>query len=178
MKKIILIPILLLLVYTFFAQSYRTETVEWLNPKIYKAKTFNFETDSIHFVAKNCKILEIRTISGVTGYYLEGDASIQVATKNLNEKCKTAMFRFNPSDVDSLITIENLKETQDDNFVNSSLKVLRSTFRHCYHSGMDALIPDPGEYAVNFFSPKIGEVLVSQSKKEMIFYNFTLRTKM
>lgn len=43
---------------------------------------------------------------------------------------------------------------------------------------MDALIPDPGEYAVNFFSPKIGEVLVSQSKKEMIFYNFTLRTKM
>lgn len=178
MKLIFLTHLFLLTICTGIAQSYRTETVEWLNPKVYKAKSFTFKTDSVDFIATNCKIFEIKTISGVTGYYLEGDGSIQIKIKNLNEKCTAAMFRFNPSDIDSVITMENLKEIQDDEFVNASLKVLKTTFRHCYHAGMDAIIPDNGVYAVNFFSPKIGEVLVSQDKKEMIYYNFTLRTKL
>ncbi len=178
MKQILFTPLLLLTVVSCLGQSYRTETVEWLNPKVYKAKSFTFKTDSVDFVASNCKIFEIRTISGVTGYYLEGDAGIKIEAKKLSERCTAAMFRFNPLDIDSVITIVNLKEMQDDEFVNASLKVLKSTFRHCYHAGMDAIIPDPGVYAVNFFSPKIGEVLVSRDKKEMIYYNFTLRTKM
>ena len=61
---------------------------------------------------------------------------------------------------------------------NRSLTILKSTFKHCYHSGMDALIPEKDAYAINFFSPRIGEVLVSHDKKEIIYYNFTLRTKM
>lgn len=168
----------MLISWTSFAQSYRNETVEWLKPKIYKAKTFIFKTDSIHFIANNCKIFEIRTLSGVTGYYLEGKANISIETKKLEEKCTAAMIRINPMDLDSLIKIENLKEIKDDEFVSVSLTVLKSTFRHCYHSGMDAIIPDIKEYAINFFSPRIGEVLVSQDKKEIIYYNFTLRTKM
>jgi len=167
-----------LISWTSLAQSYRTETVEWLNPKIYKAKTFAFKTDSINFIANNCKIFEIRTISGVTGYYVEGEANIKIETKKLEEKCTAAMIRINPMDLDSLIKIENLKEIKDDEFLNASLTVLKSTFRHCYHSGMDAIIPDTKVYAINFFSPRIGEVLVSQDKKEIIYYNFTLRTKM
>ncbi len=178
MKPILLTYLFLLTVCTCLAQSYRTETVEWLNPKVYKAKIFTFKSDSVYFVADNCRIFEIRTISGVTGYYLEGDARIQIETKNLMEKCTAAMIRFNPADVDSLITIVNLREIQDDEFVNASLKVLKSTFRHCYHAGMDAIIPDSGFYAVNFFSIKIGEVLVSRYKKELLYYNFTIRSKM
>ena len=178
MKKIALTQLLILTIINCLAQSYRTETVEWLNPKIYKAKTFTFKSDSVLLVANSCKIFEFHTISGVTGYYLEGDVSIQIKAKNISEKCTAAMFRFNPIDKDSLISIENLKEFKDDDFVNSSFNVLKSTFRHCYHSGMDAIIPDPGVYAIDFFSPKLGEVLVSHDKKEMIYYNFTLRTKL
>jgi len=178
MKHYLLTLLLLLTVGTCIAQTHRIETVDWLNPKIYHARTFTFKTDSIDFVAKNCKIFEIRTISGVTGYYLEGDASIHIETKKLFEKCTAAMFRFNPLEVDSLIVIENLKEIQDEAFLDSALTVLKSTFRHCYHSGMDAIIPDNGKFAVNFFSPGIGEVLVGQDKGEMIYYNFTLRKKM
>lgn len=178
MKHLLFLPLLIVSIYFCSAQSHRVESVEWLNPKTFKAKTFTFKTDSINFVATNCKILEIRSTSGVTGYYLEGDANIHIETKNLQEKCTAAMFRFNPLEIDSLITIENLKEIRDDDFVSASLKVLKSTFRHCYHKNMDALIPDTGDCAVNFFSPRIGEVLVSQAKEEIIYYNFTLRTKM
>ena len=178
MKQFLLTQLCLIIVFTSLGQSYRTETVEWLNPKSYKAKSLSFKTDSVTFTANNCRILEIKTISGVTGYYVEGDANIQVKTKEMNEKCTAAMLRFNPLDADSLVIIENLKELQDDEFVKSSLTVLKSTFRHCYHSGMDAIIPDSGVYAVNFFSPRIGEVLVSHDKKEMVYYNFTLRTKL
>jgi hypothetical protein len=178
MKQLLFIPLLVLSISSCSTQSHRSEPVEWLNPKTYKAKTFSFKTDSINFDATNCKILEIRSTSGVTGYYLEGDANIHIETKNLQEKCTAAMFRFNPLDVDSLFTIENLKEIRDDSFVSSSLTVLKSTFRHCYHKNMDALIPDTGNCAVNFFSPRIGEVLVSQAKEGIIYYNFSLRTKM
>lgn len=178
MKQLLFSSVFVLYINFCFAQSYRTETVDWLNPKIYKAKSLVFKTDSVMFEAKNCKIFEFRTISGVTGYYIEGEAIINIETKQLNEKCTAAMFRFNPLDIDSLITIENFKEIQDDVFYNSSLNILRTSFRRCYHAGMDAIIPDRDIYAVNFFSPKLGEVLVAKDKNEIIYYNFTLRTKM
>ncbi|MFN0189252.1 MAG: hypothetical protein ACKVQV_11175 [Bacteroidia bacterium] len=178
MKQQFLFYLLLLSSHFCFAQAYKTEPVEWLTPKIYKAKSFTFKSDSVLFKAKNCKIFEIHTNSGVTGYYLEGDAVINIETKQLNEKCTAAMFRFNPIDKDSLITFENQKETHDDKYFNSTLNILKSTFRHCYHAGMDAIIPDQHDYAVDFFSPKLGEVLVSHDKKEIFYYNFTLRTKM
>ena len=178
MKKSIITTFFLLITVFCFAQSNKIEAVDWLHPKIFKAKSFTFKSDSVLFESKNCKIFEIRTLSGITGYFVESDATIQIKTKGLNEKCSAAMFRFNPADVDSLIQIKNLEEIQDDAFFNKSLKVLKSTFRHCYHSGMDAMIPDKEAYAIDFFSPRIGEVLVSHNEKEIIYYNFTLRTKM
>ena len=178
MKGSIFSTLFLLIAISCFAQSNKIEAVDWLHPKIYKAKSFTFKSDSAVFETKNCKIFEIKTVSGITGYYVEGDANIQIKSKDLNEKCTAAMFRFNPLDIDSLVQIKNMAEIQDDAFFNSSLKVLKSTFRHCYHSGMDAIIPDTESYAIDFFSKKIGEVLVSHDKKEIIYYNFTLRTKM
>ena len=178
MKQFLFSSLLFMFAHISSAQTFLAEKVEWINPKVYKAKSFTFKTDSINFVATNSRILEIKSTSGVTGYYLKGDASIQIVTKNLNETCTAAMFRFNPREVDSLISSENMKEITDDDFVSESLKVLKLTFRHCYHKNMDALIPDPGAYAVNFFSKKIGEVLVSKAENEMIYYNFTLKSKM
>jgi hypothetical protein len=160
------------------AQSYKTEKVDWLHPKLFKANSFTFKSDSVVYEAKNCKIFEIRTVSGVTGYYIKGDGIIQVKTKDLNEKCTAAMFRFNPLDIDSLIKMENVKVLEDDVFFKESITQLKTTFKHCYHSGMDAIIPDREVYAVDFISSRLGEILVSHDKKEMIYFNFTLRTKM
>ena len=116
MKRFIIAKLFLLIATSCFAQSYKPETIDWLHPKIFKAKSFTFKSDSVVFEAKNCKLFEIRTVSGVTGYYLESDAIIQIKTKELNEKCTAAMFRFNPLDVDSLIQIKNMEEIKDDKF--------------------------------------------------------------
>ena len=63
-------------------------------------------------------------------------------------------------------------------FTIQSMQLLKNIFRHCYHFEMDAIIPENKIFAVIFFSPRIGEVFVSQDIKEIIYYNFKLRTKL
>jgi len=179
MKSTLLTHLLLIVFFSLgYAQEHRQESVEWTNPKVYKAKSFLFETDSIRYESKNCKILEIKTISGVTGYYVAGEGTIKIDSKGISDKSGSSLFRFNPTEVANYIKTENMKEVTDDGFVSSSMAVLKSSFKHCYHSNMDALIPESGDYGINFFSVKLGEVLVSYYNKEFLYYNFKIRSKM
>ena len=123
MKKLSISCSLQLLVNFCFAQSYRTETVDWLNPKIYKAKILVFRTDSVHYEAKNCKIFEFRTISGVTGYYIEGESSIEIETKQLNESLQEMLQQRG---------LKRCEIEEAQNSFYSGIEILSNMFLSCY----------------------------------------------
>jgi hypothetical protein len=48
-----------------------------------------------------------------------------------------------------------------------------NVFRHCWHRGMDALIPDAGSLAANVYSTSQGDLLISTGPKSAVVHSFT-----
>ncbi len=178
MKPVKKFQLLILIFFIGCGLGYIPEEVEWENPAVYEAQQFSFTSDSVQFESRNCKIFEIRTTSGVTGYFIVGKSKIEIASKNISENVTNVMLRFNPDDVDSFVRIREMKPISDEGFVKSSKIVLDSSFRHCYHANMDAIIPRRGCYALNFFTGKSGEILASYYNGNAIYFNFTTRKKL
>jgi hypothetical protein len=154
------------------------EMVNWNSPAIYVANSFEFKSDKMKYTCKDCEILEIKTISGVTGYYVTGKGKITIKKKGISEEVTSCLLRFNPLDTATFIKINGLEKKPDEGYLKSSQIILTKSFRHCHHAGMDALIPPKGAYALNFFGTKSGEVLASYSEDEYIVYVFTDRKQL
>lgn len=86
-------------------------------------------------------------------------------------KSMAIMIRMNPKDAKEFLTITSSKEINDVGFNSLSLIGLNSIFKRFYHSGMDALIPRSGEYALDLFSEKDGDLLISYADKKMKVFN-------
>jgi hypothetical protein len=125
------------------AQTIEGEKVDWSKLQAFTAESFSFKTNDLTYECKNCKYIEIKTSSGVTGYFLSGDASFSVPAKEVAGKSGAIMIRLNPKDSVKFLQIINPIQFDDKGFVSMTLLILNDTFRRCYHSGMDALIQNP-----------------------------------
>lgn len=172
MKKIIILQFLISFTLIVNAQNEKGEIVEWAIPVVYSAKSLHFINDDIKFDCSNCKVLEIKSLSGVSGYYVVGKGKIQIKSKNISDKVTSCIIRFNPADGDISIKIADKKIISDEGFVKTSMDVLIKSFKHCYHAGMNALIPPPHAYAINYFGARSGEILASFTPDEKIIYSF------
>jgi hypothetical protein len=83
------------------------------------------------------------------------------------------MIRLNPKDSANFLRIVNSTEINDKGFISFSLLVLNKIFKRCYHAGMDALIPNKGEYTINIFSDKDGDMLVAYADGKIEIFNLT-----
>ena len=178
MKKIILSYVFVIISITGNAQDLRREIVEWEYPQVYTVAIFDFESNDVKYNCTACKVLELKTISGVTGYYISGKGKIQITGKNISENVSSCMIRFNPGELKTFIKTKELNQTTDKGFVITSTQILEKSFRHCYHDGMDALIPETKSYALNFFGDKLGEVLAGYYRNELLLYSFTEKRKL
>jgi hypothetical protein len=82
------------------------------------------------------------------------------------------MIRFNPGDFEQLVKIENAQKYKDEQQLHASLVELKTVFKHCYHSGWDALIPEKGDYTINFLGGKFKDLLAFYSKDKKGVYDF------
>ena len=87
------------------------------------------------------------------------------------------MLRFNPDDREDVFTAENAETYDDPGFAAMAHSITMGVFKHCWHSGWNALIPPAGSVSVDFLSKQHGDVLVWDNGQEYGAYNFTARTE-
>jgi len=155
------------------AQVVESEKVDWNNLSIYSTQDFKFNSDKLNFACKDCKYAEIRTLSGVSGYFVLGNSKITVREKSIDENSSGAMIRLNPMDSTNFLKITGAKRIEDKGFSSLTLLVLNDVFKRCYHSAMDALIPNAGDYTIDIFSEKEGDFLIAVGDGKMQYFNVT-----
>jgi len=173
MKKIILFALLLIGNRIGFAQVVESEKIDWENLSTFSAKSFIFKSDQINYECKDCRYVELRSNSGVSGYLLLGQAAFSIPKKKISGNSTAIMIRLNPKDSVNFLQIANPTTISDVGFVAFSLLILNNIFKRCYHSGMDALIPNKGEYAVDIFSDKDGDMLIAYADEKIKIFNVT-----
>jgi hypothetical protein len=173
----ILISILLAALTHNYSYGQRGEGVNWATPVLFSANKIVFRSDKITAECNNCKCYEIRTSSGITGLFVSGEGTFKIASKSMSDKTESCMMRFNPKEFEKYVQITGRTSIKDEQFKNDADATLKKIFGHCYHSGMDALIPTKGEYALDMYSEKYGDLLASFSNKEDIVFSFSYKKK-
>lgn len=176
-KKIILILVFALIVNRSYSQNTESEKIDWENLPAFTATHFTLNTGKINYDCKDCRYVTLKSNSGVSGYLLLGQASFSIPQKKIEGKSTAIMIRLNPKDSLDFLKIENPTKIEDEGFVAFSLLILNNIFKRCYHSGMDALIPNKGEYALDLFSDKDGDLLVAFADDEIQLFNVSKRKK-
>lgn len=157
----------------------KVEKVDWQDAPVYNADEFYFHSPLVDVQLWNCKILEIKTASGTTGYLVVGQGKFTTKHHKEPQNLSQVMVRFNPDSEDEFVNMKNKKAVNDIGFREQAFMTLKTTFRRCYHSGMNAIIPPPKTYCTDLFTEKDGEVLISHDKKMGdVFYNFSERKQM
>ena len=119
--------------------------------------------------------------AGITGAMLIGNGTFRFAPEDggaIEGHFRAAMLRFNPKQLDGILPLEELPATTDRAVEEISNRLLKESFRRCWHSGSEALIPDEGSFAVVVYSREHGELLISVSKKSSVVYSFSDRKKL
>jgi len=127
---------------------------------------------------KDITVIPISTEVGLTGVVLFGSGTYVYApapAESFTGEFRAAMLRFNPADADAIIKLSDGKAVVDKGASELAKVLLASVFRHCYHSGMEALIPSEGAIAADVISRELGDVLFSIDDKTAIVYNFSDR---
>jgi hypothetical protein len=84
MKKNIFLLILLLACSRFtFAQIVQNEKIDWENLPAYSCKSFTFKTDQLNYECKDCRYVELKSNSGISGYFLLGQSTFSIPSKKM-----------------------------------------------------------------------------------------------
>jgi len=89
-----------------------------------------------------------------------------------------AMLRFDPNDREAIFVAENPDDRDDPGFAAMAKSITLGVFRHCWHSGWNALIPPPGTLSVCHFSAQEGDVNAWDDGNGYGAYNFTTKTEL
>jgi len=154
-----------------------------------KSYPITFAADDIHTIAdlqiesngltisgKNISLVPIRCEAGVTGAMIIGNGNYSYNAEDgkyqTAGKFRAAMLRFNPKDQDSLIKLPETATT-DHAIHEMGRHMLDNVFRHCWHSGMEALLPDEGSFVANVYSTTEGDLLISTGLESNVVHSFT-----
>ncbi|HTQ39417.1 MAG TPA: hypothetical protein VMJ32_10330 [Pirellulales bacterium] len=111
----------------------------------------------------------------MTGLVLFGDGKFHFTSedKTFEGRFHSVLLRFNPKDADSILKLEQGKQSTDKGVFEMARQITGGVFRHSYHSGMEALIPPEGAFSAALNSQGYGDLLISVADKETIVYSFT-----
>jgi len=142
---------------------------------------FSVQYKKIELKGSKLSAIPIECEAGVTGVVLIGDGTYRFAPEGADPIAghfKAAMLRFNPKDQATLLPLDKATIVTDYAVHEMSRHLLNDVFRHCWHSGMEALIPEEGTLAVVVYSKEHGDLLMSVGKEVSIAYSFTDRKQL
>jgi hypothetical protein len=154
-----------------------------------KSYPITFQADDVHTIANlsielndlkltgsNMIVIPIRCQPGITGAMLIGKGDYEFAPADgdaIKGVFRAAMLRLNPVDQPKLLPINDGEATTDYAVHEMGRHMLDNVFRHCWHSGMDALIPDAGSLVANVYSTTQGDLPISTGPTSSVVHSFT-----
>lgn len=145
---------------------------------VHEIPELSIESNGLTLTGKNIIAVPIRCELGMTGAMLLGTGDFRFAPadgKEIKGVFRAAMLRFDPADQPKLLPLDQTKPMTDLAAQEISQHLLNNVFRHCWHSGKDALIPDTGSFVANVYSQTHGDLLISTGSKGYVAHNFTTR---
>ena len=142
----------------------------------YSKLTINYQ--NLRLKSGSTSLLPISCERGITGVLLIGDGTYRFAPqggKVIEGRFKAAMLRFNPKDQAAIVSLDKGKKVTDRGTYEMSRHLLNDVFRHCWHQGMNALIPGERSIAAVLYSKEHGDLLISADEREAVAYSFTDR---
>jgi hypothetical protein len=136
----------------------------------------SIEFGNLKLTGEHITVVPMSTEAGVTGAVLfgNGDYSYQADTeKKFDGHFYAIMLRFNPKDGEKVLPLNKAKQTEDEGASALAKALLASSFRHCYHRGQEALLPNEGAIAADVISRELGDVLFSSDGKTSVVHNFS-----
>jgi hypothetical protein len=146
---------------------------------VHRLEKFSVEMNSLKLTGENIIAVPIRCEAGITGAMIFGEGEYSYAIPNNSDvetgKFRAAMLRFNPKDQGTLLPISSDGASTDHAIHEMGRHMLNNVFRHCWHSGMNALLPDEGSFVANVYSTTEGDLLISTGPKSNIVHSFTAK---
>jgi len=143
---------------------------------VHEIAELSIESNGLTLTAKDVLVVPIRCEPGVTGAMLIGNGEFRFSPAYDDEIkgiFRAAMLRFNPADQPKLLPLDKSNATTDHAAHEMSQHLLNNVFRHCWHSGMNALLPDAGSFVANIYSKTHGDLLISTGPKSTVVHSFT-----
>jgi hypothetical protein len=132
----------------------------------------------LHLWSSEVSGIPITCEAGVTGMVLIGNGSFRFEPEGgdvIEGHFRAAMLRFNPKDQREILAFDKIPAITDRAVHEMSNHLLKEAFRHCWHSGMEALIPDEGSLSVVLYSKEHGDLLISSGSKDTLVHCFSDR---
>ena len=143
---------------------------------VHEFAKLSIQSNGLTLTGTDILVVPIRCEPGVTGAMLIGKGEYKFSPDDGDELkgvFRAAMLRFNPADQPRLLPLDGTKPTTDHAALAMSKHLLDNVFRHCWHSGMNAVIPDAGSFVANVYSKTHGDLLISTSPKASVAHSFT-----
>jgi hypothetical protein len=145
---------------------------------VHEFDKLTIQSNGLTVTGKHLLAVPIRCERGITGAMLIGDGEFSFKPKKgepITGQFRAAMLRFAPADQEALLPLSKGKVITDHAAGEMSQHLLNNVFRHCWHSGMNALIPDQGSFVANVYSRTHGDLLISTGPHSAVVHNFTDR---
>lgn len=143
---------------------------------VFEFEKLSIDSNGLKLSGENMTVIPIRCVPGITGAMVIGKGEYSFKPKDAEEikgVFRAAMLRFNPEDQAKLLPLENKEPSTDYATLAMSRHMLDNVFGHCWHSGMDALIPDAGSFVANVYSTTAGDLLISTGHQSNVVHSFT-----
>jgi hypothetical protein len=143
---------------------------------VFELEKLSIDSNGLTLSGENMTVIPIRCVPGITGAMIIGKGEYSFKPKDAGEikgVFRAAMLRFNPADQATLLPLEGKESSTDYAVLAMSRHLLDNVFGHCWHSGMDALIPDAGSFVANVYSTTAGDLLISTGPQSNVVHSFT-----
>ena len=143
---------------------------------VHTITNLSIESNSLKLTGSDLLVVPIRCELGITGAMLLGNGEYRFDPADgdaFKGEFRAAMLRFNPSNQPKLLSIDEKGAFTDHAAHEMGRHLLDNVFRHCWHSGMNALIPDDGSLVANVYSMTQGDLLISTGPKSTVVHSFT-----
>lgn len=145
---------------------------------VHEFEELSIASNGLQLSGEELRVVPIRCEVGVTGAMVLGKGKFRFEPREgeaIEGEFRCAMLRFSPEDQQAVLPLDKGKVTTDYASHEMSRHLLNGVFGHCYHRGMEALIPDRDAFAANFYSTTHGDLLISTTPQEQIAHNFTTK---
>lgn len=162
--------------FSFAADAPKSYPISLEGTDVHEFDDLSIETNGLKITGKDVLVVPIRCELGVTGAMLIGKGEYSYSPEGgdkISGAFRAAMLRFAPADQPKLLPLDQVKPTTDLAALTISKHLLNNVFRHCWHSGMEALIPTNGSFVANVYSTTAGDLLISTGADTTIVHNFT-----